>query len=199
MHLFQGAPFTFKGLNRPFTSLSTFPESPHGKVCSSFVPDQHLCLLSPLSLASCNIHDNHVELFRGLCITHFVGPLSGHKGVYLCGFERVMWSALRLESSSAGHRCLKRLHSHSGHQSCPLVPKKARSSAVLQEIRQSSDGCITNGRGGLRGKTTTENEVEQNEWILGFDSKDQDSIWMEHLCLHGPVHWVLDHQSASGV
>lgn len=39
---FWEPPFTFKGLNRPFTSLSTFPGLPGGKVCSSFVPDQHL-------------------------------------------------------------------------------------------------------------------------------------------------------------
>lgn len=36
MHLFQGAPFTLKGLKRPFSRLSTFPGSPGGKSLLEF-------------------------------------------------------------------------------------------------------------------------------------------------------------------
>lgn len=81
---FWGPPLALKGLNRPFSRLSTFPGSPGGKSLLEFCSPPTL-VSSPLLLASCNIHDNRVGPF-----SRSVGPLSGQKDLHLCAFERVM-------------------------------------------------------------------------------------------------------------
>lgn len=86
---FWEPPFTLKGLNRPFSRLSTFPGSPGGKSLLEFCSPP--TLVSSARCCSRRVISMTIVLgLSGARRSHSVGPLSGQKELHLCAFERVM-------------------------------------------------------------------------------------------------------------